>query len=221
MTDIMPNGGGFAPITIITPTIPGRESFLGVNMRSVWEQDLRVYAHLIHSDPPRPGMPGPVHTAHKQNELLAAVKTTWTVRLSDDDRLLSEYAETMMSQDIDGYDIVYPWEFGGTRPRIDVTGWPKSRLLEFLAGDNFADGSGALIRTELAKQAGGWPTEIEPDDKSPSGYVFTGYNAPWEDWAMWARLVQADARILCVPVELWWYNDGHHPRISNTEARWR
>jgi hypothetical protein len=199
-----------APVTVITATIPSRRAKLARCLDSVDAQTEPVTTHLVCAEPPVPGMPATVHCALMQNSLLPAVRTEWTMRLADDDRLLPHHVATVLPwlhNRLFAPDVVYTWDAGGDRPRIDCTGWDRDDLVEALEEANFFDASGACVRTEALLEVGGWPTEWE------DGH-FVGTRAIFEDWACWLALARAGRRFVCVPEPTWIYDAGDHPRIS-------
>jgi hypothetical protein len=201
-----------APVTVLTATIPGREVLLHEAIESVYGQTVEVEAHLIMAQSTTEGLPSPQHCALQQNALLASVTTEWTLRLADDDLLLSDHVERILPH-LDRADVVYSWDQAGNRPRIDCTGWPRSRLLQQLAQRSWIDGSGVWVRTALLRDIGGWPTEVVGNPPMHGHFLSCGH-ATCEDWACFYLLAKAGARFRCVPEETWLYRAGGWPRIS-------
>lgn len=88
-------------ITVITPTIPGREEFLEDCVRSVQAQTVPVQ-HLIGLDA---DFEGP---AKMRNELVSQATTEYVLFLDDDDLLDIDYVEHV-TPFLDEYDVVYTW----------------------------------------------------------------------------------------------------------------
>lgn len=207
-------------VTVITPTIPGREFMLAQNVQSVNAQTSPVDSQVIFSHPPVEDMPAQVHCAHMQNWMLRSVVTPFTMRLADDDKLLPTHWESL--QHFPEYtsfmpDVLYSWDSGHHLPRVDCTNWSQDRLIDELFRTNFIDGSAVAINTELLCKVGGWPSRWE--DKPPWGGHFVGHDgrplAKYEDWALWQVLARAGAKFVCVPEETWLYGAGDWPRISS------
>ena len=195
-----------APVTVITASIPGREEMLGECVKSVYEQTVQTTAHLVMAQDLSDGLRGQVHCAIQQSWLLPAVTTEFTMRLADDDMLLPHHIETYLPH-LANADVVYSWDAGGSRPRMDCNGWPQERVLDTMEHGNWIDGSAVAIRTDLLRKVGGWPTEFE-------GNCFVGTRAGFEDWAVFVLLARVGARFLCVPEVTWQYRMGPWARIS-------
>ena len=175
-------------ITVITPSIPGREGMLLDAVRSVNAQTVRPYAHLIRCQTPVGGQ-NLAHIAEQLNALQAGVSTEWLACLHDDDLYLPHHMETIQPY-LDDADVIYT--FCTTIPGlIDVSDWDAERLAEKIAVENIIP-SNAAIRTQIVKDIGGWGLTSKP----------------WEDWDMWLRLARAGARFRCVPTQTWTYR--HH-----------
>ena len=211
-------------VTVVTPTIPGREAMLAENIRSVNAQTLPVDSHMIMSHPPVEEMPSQVHCAHMQNWLLRSVVTPWVMRLADDDKLLpehwaiySDFVSMLLQSSTIRPDVIYSWDASHNRPRVNCNGWSQDQLIDHLFRDNFIDGSAVVVNTMLLCQVGGWPSKWE--DKPPWGAHFVGHDgrplAAYEDWALWQVLARAGAKFVCIPEETWLYGAGDWPRISN------
>lgn len=203
-----------APITVLTPTIPGRSVLLTECVDSVYAQTTEVEAHLVLAQSCTEGLPSPVHCAQMQNKLLAAVDTEWTMRLADDDLLLPHHVETLLPY-LELADVVYSWDESGNRPRWNANVLSQQALVAAFAETSWIDGSAVAIRTSWLRKIGGWPSQYE--GTPPFHGHFKGMKATCEDWAAFYLLAEAGARFLCLPEETWVYRAGAWPRISMEE----
>jgi len=185
----------FVPVTVLTPSIPGREAQLVEAIASVNAQTVQADAHLIRVQTP-PGPLGPVHIAAQRNALLDAVTTDWVATLDDDDLWLPHHLATVAPY-LRTADLVYTWPTPEWAiHRLDCTGWDHRILEARLRNGNFIPSS-ALIRTGLLRRVGGWQTT------GYDGRFETG--AFWEDHDLWIRLARMAATFVCVPEETWVY----------------
>ena len=206
-----------APITVLTPTIPGREVLLAECVASVTAQTVEVANHLICSQSCSENLPSPVHCARMQNALLPAVRTEWTMRLADDDLLLPHHVATLLPALEPGVDVVYSWDEASNRPRIDCTGWPQEKLIHELGKTSWIDGSAVAIRTDMLVGVGGWPHKAV--GRPPFHGHFSGFPeaVTCEDHACFYRLACQGAKFVCIPQETWVYRAGAWGRISEEE----
>jgi GT2 family glycosyltransferase len=195
-----------ADLTIITPSIPGREHLLSECIQSVQNQTLRPWAHLIRVQSPLSERLDVAHIAAQQQALLPAVETGWLSCLGDDDLYLPNHVDTV-AEHFDRADVVYTLDEQRHLPSTDVNGWSNDEILELLGRMNFLNGSSAM-RTELVREVGGWGV---PD---ANGVFESG--ATWEDWDLNIRMARAGARFLFVPVTTWVYRLGPHARSSTS-----
>jgi len=72
-------------VTVITPTVPGREKLLEECIESVRKQTLQPVAHLVLMDKDKEG------PAVIRNRLLKQVETEWVAFLDDDDLLMPNH----------------------------------------------------------------------------------------------------------------------------------
>lgn len=93
-------------ITVVTPTLPGREALLAECEDSVKAAGL---PHLIKVDHKREGPPV------VRNRLVELVTTPWVLFLDDDDLLYPHYYETVWPY-LDEADVVYTaWDLSGAQ----------------------------------------------------------------------------------------------------------
>lgn len=163
-------------VTVITATMPGRESLLAEAMASVAAQTLAPTEHLVAVDYVQRG------GARPKNLLASAVTTDWLATLDDDDILYPDHlAELMAVTDADvvysGCDVVGPDPWEAYNQPFDAE---LLRRLSIVSHN-------ALIRTELVLEVGGWNEE--------KGY----------DWTFWHKCLDAGARFVQIPQHTWSY----------------
>lgn len=100
-----------ADVTVVIPTIPGREHLLARAVASVEAQTQPPREVIIERDSERRG------AAATRNAALQRVQTAFVAWLDDDDALLSDHIQTMMNgQNESGADLVFTYaEFVGGR----------------------------------------------------------------------------------------------------------
>lgn len=203
-------------MTVLVPTIPGRDELLARAMASVRAQTRPADAVLLECDTGRTGA-GPT-----RNRLLARVSTEWTAFLDDDDEFYPHHLRVCLDHAAaTGADLVYPW--------FDMIGWtPVTESAN--AADPLATSVGGawvspfgvpfgaeqeahlrtagnfipitvLVRTEALRSVGGFPTPGTPEWP----------DAAREDWGGWLRLLDAGATFSHVQCRTWRWNhhDGH------------
>jgi glycosyltransferase involved in cell wall biosynthesis len=172
-----------ACVTVITPTVPGREGLLEECEASVAAQTVPA-DHLVAVDDAREG------PAAVRNRLAALAEADWLLPLDDDDLLDPDALEVLLAQ-TGGADIIYPW------CRVEGSDWVPNRwfdtadLVEAHEGErlNYIPVT-ALIRRSLWAELGGMRS------------------VEFEDYDLWTRAVEAGARFRCVPEVLWTYRVG-------------
>ena len=196
-----------ASVTVVTGTIPGREQLLGECIASVFAQTREAEGHIIFAQSCTEGLWPPHHCALQQNVALAAVETEFCMRLADDDKLLPHHIETL-EPFFDSYDVIYSYDVGDNRPRVDCTNWPQDELTAKMFEANWIDGSAVAIRTEALKEIGGWPTDWSGEHHMHGGkFISTGL--PAEDWSAFFSLASIGAKFRCVPELTWRYGVDH------------
>lgn len=185
-------------LTLLTPSLSHRATMLGEMLRSVSAQTVQPDSHLIRiHTPERPSVQGLVD---QRNALLKMVQTEWMAWVDDDDLLLPNHVETLLSG-MDGADLVYTWP-KGPQPfeKWDVTGWSQEELLmALLAGNGIP--SCVAMRTSMVYATGGWV-------KPMAGPI------RFDDHDMLFRLASMGARFRCIPEETWVYRRGGWPRLT-------
>lgn len=187
-----PVGPPASDLTVLTPTIPGREELLVECKASVSAQTVPAFEHIVDLDEELLGL------ARGRNELVKKCKTSWALFLDDDDIIYENYVERVLPY-LEGADVVYTW----CDKNFDYpTDLPFDG--EALRQRNVIPAT-ACIRLELLREVGGYPTDVAH-----------------EDWGLWLRMLDAGAKFVCVPEWLWSYRrleDGLHSRITAQVAR--
>ena len=203
-----------ADLTVLTATIPGREHLLAEALKSVYAQTLEVECHLVMAQSCSEGLQPTLHVGLQQNLLLRAVETEWVMRLADDDQLLPIHVGTLMAEAVDA-DVIYSYDASKNRPWLDCNEWGQEKIALEIEDYNWIDGSAVLIRTELLKQVGGYPTDWVGNNEDYREGHFEGMKANCDDWGAWVRLARIGARFKCIPEPTWRYGSGEWTRISN------
>lgn len=162
-------------VTVITPSLPGREELLKECAASVQAQTVMV-KHRVQVDT---AQQGPQLT---RNALAEKVTTEWLLPLDDDDLLDPNCVETLLAHS-EGADIIYP--FCRMQGRTD---WCPNRLFhpKRLFRMSFIPVT-ALIKTDLFRMLNGYRL------------------VQLEDWDLYQRAYLHGARFRCVPEVLWTY----------------
>src|SRR5262245_61643719 len=175
-------------VTVVIPTIPGREDLLDRAVASVLAQTAPCAIH-IESDPDRAG------AAATRNRALPKVDTGWVAFLDDDDVLKPNHIRACARHAVlTGADVVYPgYDAVGEDP-VNCFGLPFDGTL--LKRRNFIPVT-TLCRTAAVIDAGGFqPHPDENDD-------------PCEDWGLWLALYDAGAKFSHLPQRTWvWHVNG-------------
>jgi hypothetical protein len=190
-------------VTLLTPSLPGREDMLAETVQSVQGQTMPC-EHLWAVDHHREG-PAPV-----RNKLLADVTTELVGFVDDDDVLDPQHVELCAAAlDESGACVAYPW-FRFNHPR---GWWPRGEFLQIQR----ADGSKVhafgqpfdpdalehnsfipvtvIARTDCLRKVGGFPTPGTAEWPHEST----------EEWGLWRRLVADGHSFVHVPTITWEY----------------
>jgi glycosyltransferase involved in cell wall biosynthesis len=196
-------------VTVVIPTILGREDLLDRALASVRAQTVQPAKVIVVCDRDRKG------AWWARNQGAAQVETTWLAWLDDDDELLPNHLEALLKgAEETGADLVYSYpEFPDSRDPLAVAhngawvcplgvpfGPEQERHLRY-AG-NFIPVT-YLVRVGLVRAVGGMP---------PSG----GRNLE-EDYQLLLRLLNFGARFSHVPERTWVY----HVHDANTGGGYR
>lgn len=147
-----------ADVTVITPTIPGRGPELDRCMSSVYNQTVPPAEHFVVGEQRATDEPRQVALAKAQNLALSAVRTTWVLRLADDDWLTPGAIEALLEEQYNG-DVIYGPDRDGAAGLTDVNGYSPQALAEFMRLHDTGQSSGDLYRTKVLRSIGGWVTE--------------------------------------------------------------
>lgn len=200
-------------VTVVIPTIPGREDLLMRAGNSVAVQTYRPEEVFVQVDDDRRG------AAATRNEALQRVITEWVAWLDDDDELLPNHLEVCMDVAERGdVDLVYPGMIavGGRDPLA----CPVNGILVNPYGVPFGPEQAHHLRTvgnfipitwvgrtSLIRAVGGFPQPV-PDPTKGSGRIE-------EDYGLLLKLLDAGARFAHVPARTWKY----HFHDANTGGR--
>jgi len=192
-------------VTVVIPTIPGREDLYRRAVDSVRTQDVHPGFVQAQLDVDRRG------AAWARNQALGSVETDWVAWLDDDDELKPNHVKVLVrGANASGADLVYTYaEFrGGRDPLAQSHGGvlvPEPVDLPFDAEaewslrrwGNFIPVT-YMVRTELVRRVGGFP--------EPYGFE-ASVSRDCEDYGLLLRLLDAGARFHHVPgVRTWVYH---------------
>lgn len=197
-----------AHITVVIPTIRGREDLLERAIASIQEPEVDVEI-LVKVDDTEGG------AAETRNRALEEVSTPLVAFLDDDDEFKPGHLRKCLNHAIaTGSDIVYPWfdinRIGVIRNDLDpllINGKPAFGQVfqpEALDHNNFIPIT-VLARTDLIWNVGGFP--VPGSEEWPF--------QDCEDWGLWKRLVRERARFSHLPERTWTWH--WHPK--NTSGR--
>jgi glycosyltransferase involved in cell wall biosynthesis len=178
-------------ITVVIPTIDGREEQLGRACDSVRTQTLRASVVQVERDRHRLG------AAAARNRALEDVDTEWVAFLDDDDEFKPNHLKACARlAALSGADLVYPW-FDTDDDPIGMFGVPFSAT--FLRQRNYIPVT-VLARTDLVRRVGGF--QDHPDINGD----------PCEDWGLWLALLDAGATFVHLPQRTWIWHLGNGTR---------
>lgn len=191
-----------APITVLIPTIPGRESMLARALESINFQTVEPAITYVISHRTPEKMLAVDHLSWQMNQLLESVETPWVMRLADDDWFEPNHIEEICYKIVETHSlgtVYYSYEKDGSIPQYDSTTLTRSQLLNKLDMTNWIDGTGTAISTQSLMTIGG----------------FAANSKPFEDWATWYEMAKyMGFRTVCVPKETWHAGRGNYERIG-------
>lgn len=176
-------------ITVLTPTIEGREAQLAEACASVQAQTMQASDHRVWCDGNRDG------PARVRNWLLAETETEYVAFLDDDDILYPDHL-SVLAKHIPGADLAFSWHDAGPGvPRYDS--WDASAYWTMRQGRNVIPVT-VLAKTQSIREAG-------------------CFNASdrYEDYQLWLRMLDLGMRFVCAPVVTWQYRISDDGRTWN------
>lgn len=176
-------GGEPARVSIITPSVEGREVLLVQAVQSVRVQT-EACQHLVGLDASRVG-PAVMRTA-----LLSTTDAEFVGFLDDDDLMDPDHVEVLLSSLIeDESDIAFSWyRREGEAPETPrVYAWDDWCYGTMLGGRNLIPVT-VIARREPLLAAGAF----QPRDR-------------YEDYSLWLRMIELGCTISVVPRETWTY----------------
>lgn len=178
-------------VTVVIPTIPGREALLARALMTVKQQDVQPGAVHVQLDTAREG------AATTRNKAIEQVTTSHIAWLDDDDELMHNHLKVLVrGANSSGADMVYSYArfVGGRDPLacvhkgqlvaepIDVP-WDSEARMSLTRYGNFIPVT-YLVRTDLVRRVGGFP--------QPNTFHAT-YSGDCEDYGLLLRLLDAGA----------------------------
>ena len=176
-------------ITVVIPTIPGREELLARALASVEAQLAPPARVIVELDSTRTG------AAATRNRALATVDTEWVAFLDDDDMLEPQHLRACQRYAwFSGADVVYPGYGTVDNDPVNCFGLPFNPVL--LRQRNYIPVT-TLCRTDRVMAVGGF--QPHPDE----------HGDPCEDWGLWLALLDAGAKFSHLAQRTWiWTIDG-------------
>jgi hypothetical protein len=181
-------------VTMIIPTIPGREELLDHALRSIVTQQVKPGAVVVKCDVERQG------AYWARNEAIKEVKTDWIGTLDDDDILLPNHIKVLVRglNRTPEPDMCFSYArfVGGRDPLACIIGqrlipepinvpWDNLAHFSFRRYGNFIPCC-YLLRTELVRQVGGFPAPYSMPEVTNGGEC--------EDYLLLIKMLDAGAR---------------------------
>lgn len=196
-------------VTVVIPTIPGREELLQRALASVENETPFGWNTVVQVAEPGEG------AAATRNRALEKVDSAWVAFLDDDDEFKPGHiTKCFQHARRSGSDIVYPWFDLSVRGKIRndldpllINGRPAFGQLfdpKALTKNNFIPVT-VLARVDLIRQVGGFPVPGSEAWPHPD----------CEDWGLWLALRNAGARFSHLPERTWTW----HWHSKNTSGR--
>ena len=182
-------------ITVVIPTIAGREDLLARAIDSVAAQTHAPVLIEVEEDPDRTG------AAATRNRALKRVDTEFVAFLDDDDELFPNHLRVCSRfARLTGVDVAYPgYEAVGDDP-VGCFGLEFDATL--LRRRNFIPVT-TLCRTEAVRAANGF--QEHPDENGD----------PCEDWGLWLAMLERGSTFGHVPQVTWrWHVNGRARAVS-------
>jgi len=183
-----------ADLTVVIPTIPGREERFWKAYDSVMAQSLRAGTLIRVVDEDRLGAPG------NRDRGIEQVTTKYVALLDDDDYFYPDHLDTLYKAALDtDADIVYSWfdVEGGTDPFPENFGKPWNPEAPVQTTVTI------LAKTDVIRKAGGYSnTNGFSEDELAE---FAQGNTAGEDFRMVFNANRQGAKIVHVPKKTWAY----------------
>lgn len=171
-------------ISVITPTIPGRERLFAECAASV---KAAGFPHLVGFDAAGEG------PAAIRNRLLAQVTTPWALFVDDDDLLYPQYGQ-IVARHLADTDVVYTaWELVGAD---DPKPKPGPFDAELLQRQNFIPVT-ACVRVSALRAVGGFPDARYEDHELWKAMSAAGYRFRYLPVIGWIYRRRAGSRTEC------------------------
>jgi hypothetical protein len=197
-----------APITVVIPTIAGRQERLNRAVQSVYLQTLRPQALIISEDTARLGAPA------NRDSGVNKVVTPWVALLDDDDYFYPDHLDTLYQAAVDtDADIVYSWfdVEGGTDPFPENFGKPWNPDAPVQTTVTI------LAKTDVIRKVGGYSSTSGLSEEELER--FAQGNTVGEDFRLVANASDMGAKIVHVAKRTWAYV--HHGfNTSGRPDRW-
>ena len=194
-------------VTVITPTIPGREALLKECKESVRKQTMRPKEHLVGIDVDRRG------PAAIRNSLVEKVETEWVAFLDDDDLLMPNHFAThswymgrpidtpaicyasmddgMVESAVNGadrkYDVIGTWAMIVHHSDSEVLFDVAPHVNRIMSNHNTLPMT-ATVRTSKFREVGGFKEDVR-----------------FEDMVLWQDLLSANASFGSIYIPTWYY----------------
>jgi len=170
-------------ITVITPTIPGREPMLAEAEASVAAQTIKPEVHLTCLDGTGTG------PAWARNLMLEQVETPWVAFLDDDDLLDRHHLDILSSGTADVRASFCRFSNEELPPQFINRRYDRDTMRR-----HGIFGITVLARLDAIVDSG----------------CFGGER--YEDWALWNRMADNGCSFEVIPIETWTYRIGHGNR---------
>ncbi len=207
-------------ITVVTPTIPGRNKQLAQALESVRAQTVKPDAHVVVTRTIDLTLNVRARIAMARNQCIRAVETQFVAFLDDDNAWLPNHLESLLrglnstSADVT-YSPCLPVDLGTGEPRV-FNGLDVNLILELgrvQHGQNLID-TNCLVRTKLLKK---YPFE-EHWIGTPARCQRHG-TCISEDHDLFTTLIDTGATFKWVPNPTWIYSVDNSAFKSSRERR--
>ena len=196
-------------ITVVIPTVPSRNLFLGRAVGSTSTQTMPPDAVIVVHDTGLEGAP------IVRTRGLDLVQTPWVAFLDDDDELGPNHLEKLHHHAITtGADMVFPWfhVMGGQDP------FPANEKKPWTIDDPHQTTVTMLVKTDAARAVGGFVGDEDQVDPDCPGTDAEGHRAG-EEYRFVLRLAAAGYKIEKLFERTWtWHHWQNGPKPGNTSG---